>query len=317
MRRLGLGHDHRGLALVVHRRDRSTIVTVPSTGIGRCSVTACWPWTSIAGLNVPILEKTPSRRDPPASRSTTGNVGNTCCGDAVGVLGGERQLVGAGADADRVEQGVLAGPADLDRSLSVPTASGFRGISSLLLCGAADPAARYPGGRPSRRWGGRRRAARRRRHRAASGRRPDRSLGPRCQPSAMARNWPDASNTRPVTPADSSDASHVTIGAIQCGRAGLALLVGLRRRAEALGHAGEGDGSDGVDGDAVARHLEGGDDREGGDAGLGRAVVGLPGVAVDARHRRRVDDPPADRLRPPWPAPASRRRPSATARTCP
>src|SRR5829696_7758867 len=41
--------------------------------------------------------------------------------------------------------------------------------------------------------------------------------GPRTQPSATASVWPDASNTRPVTPADSSDASHVTIGAIQRG----------------------------------------------------------------------------------------------------
>ena len=52
--------------------------------------------------------------------------------------------------------------------------------------------------------------------------------GPRTQPSAMARTWPDASNTRPVTPADSSDASHVTIGAIQRGRLASRSLVGLR-----------------------------------------------------------------------------------------
>ena len=45
-----------------------------------------------------------------------------------------------------------------------------------------------------------------------------------------------------------------------------------------------------VDRDAVAGQLEGGDDGEGRDAGLGRAVVGLAGVAVDARHRRGVDD---------------------------
>ncbi len=59
---------------------RLTIVTVPSTGIGRCSVTACWPWTSRAGLNVPTLEKIPSRRDPPVMPTTTGKVGKTCCG---------------------------------------------------------------------------------------------------------------------------------------------------------------------------------------------------------------------------------------------
>jgi hypothetical protein len=33
----------------------------------------------------------------------------------------------------------------------------------------------------------------------------------------MARPWPDASKTRPVTPFDSAEASHVTIGAIQRG----------------------------------------------------------------------------------------------------
>ena len=29
-------------------------VTVPDVGIGRWSVTDCWPWTRSAGLNVPI-----------------------------------------------------------------------------------------------------------------------------------------------------------------------------------------------------------------------------------------------------------------------
>ena len=69
----------------------------------------------------------------------------------------------------------------------------------------------------------------------------------------------------------------------------LGLLVGLTH-AQALGHAGQGGGGDGVDGDAVAAELHGRDDREAGDAGLGRAVVGLAHVAVDARRRRRVDD---------------------------
>ena len=63
--------------------------------------------------------------------------------------------------------------------------------------------------------------------------------GPRCHPSAMASIRPEASNTRPVTPLDSGLASQVTIGAIQRGERMLALLVGLGRRAEALGHAGE------------------------------------------------------------------------------
>ena len=44
-------------------------------------------------------------------------------------------------------------------------------------------------------------------------------------------------------------------------------------------------GRDGVDGHPVAGDLEGGDRGERRDAGLGGAVVGLTGVAVDARHR--------------------------------
>src|SRR5690606_29972380 len=42
--------------------------------------------------------------------------------------------------------------------------------------------------------------------------------------------------------------------------------------------------------------LERRDDGEGGDAGLGRAVVGLADVAVDARRRRGVDDAAVDLL---------------------
>ena len=54
---------------------RPTIVAVPSTGIGRCSVTACWPWTSRAGLNVPILPN----GEPLPQPMTTGKVGKTSC----------------------------------------------------------------------------------------------------------------------------------------------------------------------------------------------------------------------------------------------
>ena len=50
------------------------IVAVPSTGIGRCSVTACWPCTSSAGLNVPMLPIA----EPLPQPITTGKVGNTC-----------------------------------------------------------------------------------------------------------------------------------------------------------------------------------------------------------------------------------------------
>jgi hypothetical protein len=49
------------------------IDAVPSTGIGRCSVTACWPWTSSAGLKVPMLPIA----DPLPQPITTGKVGNT------------------------------------------------------------------------------------------------------------------------------------------------------------------------------------------------------------------------------------------------
>ena len=62
-------------------------------------------------MNEPILPKTDP--DPP-NPMTTGNVGRTALGNVRGVLGGERQLVGARADAHGVEQGVLAGPAHLD-----------------------------------------------------------------------------------------------------------------------------------------------------------------------------------------------------------
>ena len=49
------------------------------------------------------------------------------------------------------------------------------------------------------------------------------------------------------------------------------------------GEARPGRGGQAVDGHAVADQLLGCDHREGGDAGLGRAVVGLADVAVDPR----------------------------------
>ena len=53
-----------------------------------------------------------------------------------------------------------------------------------------------------------------------------------------------------------------------------------------LGHASAGPGIDGIHRHAVAGELAGGDDRQGGDAGLRRSVVGLPGIAEEARRRR-------------------------------
>ena len=78
------------------------------------------------------------------------------------------------------------------------------------------------------------------------------------------------------------------------GRAGVEVL-GLPRldqltRRQVLGHAGQGAGGHGVDRDAVAAEFLGGDDGEGGDAGLGRPVVGLTGIAVDPRCGGGVDD---------------------------
>ena len=51
---------------------------------------------------------------------------------------------------------------------------------------------------------------------------------------------------------------------------------------EASGHPGQGAGSNGVDTDAVAGDFHGGDHREGGDACLGRPVVGLTDIPEDA-----------------------------------
>ena len=47
-----------------------TVKTVPSTGNSRCRTIACSPWTSIAGLKLPMLAKAPE-----ASPNTTAWVG--------------------------------------------------------------------------------------------------------------------------------------------------------------------------------------------------------------------------------------------------
>src|SRR5580704_15885966 len=65
---------------------------------------------------------------------------------------------------------------------------------------------------------------------------------------------------------------------------------------QVLGHAGPGAGGDGVGRDAVAPQLTGQYPGQGGDAGFGRTVVGLTGVAVEARLRGGVDDPTSDVL---------------------
>src|SRR6185295_10934475 len=74
------------------------------------------------------------------------------------------------------------------------------------------------------------------------------------------------------------------------------LFVRAASHPEVFGKPRERAGCDRVDGDAVAAELARGDDRERRDAGLGGAVVGLPGVAVDARNGRRVDETSIDAL---------------------
>src|SRR5436309_9071114 len=69
-----------------------------------------------------------------------------------------------------------------------------------------------------------------------------------------------------------------------------------RRLGDGRGHAGHRAGADGVHRDAVAADVARGDAREPRDAVLGRAVVRLPRVAVDARGGRDRDDPPAPLL---------------------
>ena len=87
------------------------------------------------------------------------------------------------------------------------------------------------------------------------------------------------------------------VGRVEAGRTPRACCsADCRAHAEVLGHAGQRGRRDGVHRDAVALELHGGDDGEGGDAGLGRAVVGLAHVAVDARGRRGVDDAGVVRL---------------------
>ena len=68
---------------------------------------------------------------------------------------------------------------------------------------------------------------------------------------------------------------------------------------------------------AVAVELHLGDDRQRGDAGLRGAVVGLADVAEQPRRRRRVDRPTPSPACPPWPARASTRPRSASARSGP
>ena len=296
----------------------ATTVAVPSTGIGRCSVTACWPWTSRAGLNVPMSAIT--ERPPAPYPMTTGNVGNTCWVTPLvfsvvkASSSAPAPMLTAYRRASLLVQLKSAG------SLWAPTASGFNGMGALLcpvptsraFCGH-DP------GWPSM---------------------PE--LG-RASASSLATTSPSCvgsstgARRRAAAPA-LGDRQHLA-GRLEhpAGDAGgllgcqprddrgdparrprLAGRVVGRRRPEPLGHPGQGDGRHGVDGDAVAGDLQGGDVGERGDAGLGRAVVRLPGVAVDAADtdvvlmiRPLTGLPGLGLLAPVGDGPA------ATARTCP
>ena len=102
--------------------DRS--VTVPATGIGRCSVTACWPCTSSAGLNDPIERIGLSAPHP----ITTGNVGNTSCSTlAVFSVVNGSSSVPAPIPTAYSRASLLVQLASLGAP-SVPTASGFNGM---------------------------------------------------------------------------------------------------------------------------------------------------------------------------------------------
>ena len=228
----------------------------PRAGSAGAARSPAWPCTSIAGLNVPMLPNAATARSP-RHRERREHL----LVDAVGVLGGERELVDAGTDADGVEQRVLRRPVTSRcGSDSVPTASGLIGIAHssclglrVLSCRPSSPSM------PALRRALASRSATT--GRARSDRRPASRAGPRCQPSAMASTLPDASNTRPVTPADSVDASHVTIGAIQRGEriSRSSSVSGAGPRPSVMrvsAHRG-----DGVDGDAVAGQLERGDVR--------------------------------------------------------
>ena len=94
--------------------------TVPSTGSGACSSTDCSPWTSMAGLKVPIWAKA-----PPPPGTTTGKCRQHPLGHVLAVLGGELQfepggIDDAGADAQGVEQAVLGVPRRLAGFAGVP-----------------------------------------------------------------------------------------------------------------------------------------------------------------------------------------------------
>ena len=94
--------------------------TVPSTGRGACSSTDCSPWTSMAGLKLPIW---PNALPPPSDHDREG--GQNPLRHVLAVLGGELEFEpGRVADArpyaEGVEQAVLGVPRGSARLAGVP-----------------------------------------------------------------------------------------------------------------------------------------------------------------------------------------------------
>jgi len=113
----------------------------PSGGIRSKSSIFWAPCNNMAGLKLPIL----SKGAPPPPRITA-IVGRTCCGHrgqnllrgVLGVFGGERELVEAGAHADCVEQGIFRAPgAALGVTLEAD-GIGVDGHGVVLLFGSDD-----------------------------------------------------------------------------------------------------------------------------------------------------------------------------------
>ena len=133
--------------------------------------------------------------------------------------------------------------------------------------------------------------------------------------------WPPMTfTTWPVTPADRSDASQPTTAEMFSGakRSNSPSFGFMKSPRDLLGEARARDRCDRVDAHADALELARHHDRHRRDAGLGRRVVGLARVAVEARLRRGVHDlarSPARRS--PSTSPASTRPRSATARSGP
>ena len=153
-----------------------------------------------------------------------------------------------------------------------------------------------PGGRACRRSGRPARPGRGRSSPSSAGsqRAPLSAAGPSSQPSSTVMRPPATAKTRPVTSFDSALPSQTTSGAMLSAASSSNASAGRSAARWPIPRFSvmrvSATGETAVDRHAVAGELHAGDDGEGGDAGLGRAVVGLPGVAEHARRRGGVDD---------------------------